>query len=313
MDIKNVTVAGGGVLGSQIALQTAYKGFNVTVWLRSVESIERAKPKFERFAGIYTQTLEAMKTDPTAYCRGLAASSDLSAEEIDGLKANVAAAMENLKFTTDYDEAFGDADLVIEAVAEDPEQKVAFYTELAKHLPEKTIVVTNSSTLLPSQFAEYTGRPEKYLALHFANTIWRNNTGEVMGHPGTGEEAYNTVVEFAEAIGMVPLQLHKEQPGYILNSMLVPFLNSAEMLWANEVADPETIDKTWMLATGAPYGPFRILDVVGLQTAYNIGIMNPASQEEGTVHYKIATKLKEMIDRGETGINAGKGFYDYSS
>ena len=135
MDIKNVTVAGGGVLGSQIALQTAYKGFNVTVWLRSVESIERAKPKFERFAGIYTQTLEAMKTDPTAYCRGLAASSDLSAEEIDGLKANVAAAMENLKFTTDYDEAFGDADLVIEAVAEDPEQKVAFYTELAKHLP----------------------------------------------------------------------------------------------------------------------------------------------------------------------------------
>lgn len=311
MDIKKVTVAGGGVLGSQIALQTAYKGFDVTVWLRSEESIERAKPKFQRFAGIYSQTLEAMKTDKTAYCRGLASSADLSAEELDALKANVDAAMENLKFTTSYEEAFGDADLVIEAVAEDPEQKISFYTEMAKYLPEKTIVVTNSSTLLPSQFAEYTGRPEKYLALHFANTIWRNNTGEVMGHPGTGEEAYNTVVEFAEAIGMVPLQLHKEQPGYILNSMLVPFLSAAEMLWAKDVADPETIDKTWALATGAPYGPFRILDIVGIQTAYNIGIMNPAAQQEGTVEHTIATRLKEMLDRGETGINAGKGFYDY--
>lgn len=313
MDIKNVTVAGGGVLGSQIALQTAYKGFNVKVWLRSPESIERAKPKFERFAGIYTQTLEAMKTDKTAYCRGLAASPELSVEELDGLKANVAAAMENIVFTTDYDEAFGEADLVIEAVAEDPEQKIAFYTELAKHLPEHTILVTNSSTLLPSQFADYTGRPEKYLALHFANTIWRNNTGEVMGHAGTGEEAYKTVVEFAEAIGMVPLELHKEQPGYILNSMLVPFLSSAEALWANEVADPETIDKTWVLATGAPYGPFRILDVVGLETAYNIGIMNPQAADPTTTPGKIAALLKEKIDKGETGINAGKGFYDYTA
>ena len=312
MDIKNVTVAGGGVLGSQIALQTAYKGFDVTVWLRSEDSIARAKPKFERFAGIYTQTLEAMKTDKTAYARGLADSPDLEPAALDALKGNVAAAMESLRFTTDYDEAFGDADLVIEAVAEDPEQKIAFYTELAKHLPEKTIVVTNSSTLLPSQFAEHTGRPEKYIALHFANTIWRNNTGEVMGHPGTSEEAYRAVVDFAAAIGMVPLELHKEQPGYILNSMLVPFLNSAEMLWAKDVADPETIDKTWVLATGAPYGPFRILDVVGLETAYNIGIMNPKAHEEGTVENIIATRLKEMIDRGETGINAGKGFYDYT-
>ena len=72
MDIKNITVAGGGVLGSQIALQSAYKGFSVTMWLRSEGSIERAKPKLERLRAIYKQTLEAMKTDPAAYCRGLA-------------------------------------------------------------------------------------------------------------------------------------------------------------------------------------------------------------------------------------------------
>lgn len=309
MDFKKVTVAGGGVLGSQIAFQSAFRGFDVTVWLRSDASIGRAKPKFERLRTIYLQTLEAAKTNPAAWARGFGSERPDDAG-IDALKEQVERAYASLKLTTSYDEA-ADADLVIESIAEDPAQKIAFYQELAKHLPERTVIATNSSTMLPSAFAEATGRPEKYLALHFANEIWRNNTGEVMGHAGTGQAYYDQVVEFAEAIGMVPLCLHKEQPGYILNSMLVPFLNAAEALWANGVADPETIDKTWQLGTGAPAGPFRILDVVGLTTAYNIVIMDPRSKDPETVQGKIASKLKAKIDAGETGVNAGKGFFDY--
>ena len=311
MSIKKVVVAGGGVLGSQIALQTAYCGFDVTIWLRSEGSIERAKPKLERFKNIYIETLEAMKTDPSEYCRGLAAKTDLSEGELDELKQKAQDAYDSLTLTTSYEEAAKDADLIIEAIAENPEQKIAFYTELAKYMEEKTILVTNSSTLLPSMFAEHTGRPEKYLSLHFANTIWKNNTAEVMGHPGTEQEYYDEVVKFAEDINMIPLQLKKEQPGYILNSLLVPFLSAAEALLANDVADHETIDKTWILATGAPAGPFHILDIVGLTTAYNIIIMNPKAQDPETTPGKIAKMLKEKIDAGETGINAGKGFYEY--
>ena len=311
MDIKNVVVAGGGVLGSQIAFQSAYKGFNVKVWLRSEGSIERAKPKFERWKNVYLQTLEAMKTNPAAYARGLADSPELSDEQIEALKAQVEKAAESIVLTTSYDEAFGDADLVIEAIAEEPKQKIELYTEMQKHLPERTIVCTNSSTMLPSQFAEYTGRPAKYLALHFANEIWKNNTAEVMGHPGTDPAAYEQVAEFAGKIGMIPLRLKKEQPGYILNSMLVPFLTAAESLLANGVADPETIDKTWMLATGAPVGPFRILDTVGLVTAYNIVVMNPQASDPETTPGKIAATLKKYIDEGKTGVNAGEGFYKY--
>ena len=311
MEIRNVTVAGGGVLGSQIALQCAYCGFNVKVWLRSEGSIERAAAKLDRFAGIYAGTLAATKENPAARARGLS-DEGATAEELDALIAKAAKARASLQLTCDFDEAFGDADLVIESVAEDPAQKVAFYEELQKHLPEKTVIVTNSSTLLPSQFAESTGRPEKFLALHFANDIYRNNTGEVMGHAGTEQEYYDLVVKFAEDIRMVPLCLKKEQPGYILNSMLVPFLSAAEALYANDVADPETIDKTWMLATGAPAGPFRILDVVGLVTAYNIVIMNPLAADPTTTQGKIAAKLKEYIDAGKTGINAGEGFYKYN-
>ena len=299
------------MLGSQIAFQSAYCGFNVTVWLRSEGSVERAKLKFERLRTIYLNTLEAMKTNPQAYCRGLAPSPDVSAGEIDQLKARADAALNNITFTLSYEEAARDCDLVIEAIAENPEEKIAFYTELAKHLPEKTVIATNSSTMLPSAFAQYTGRPEKYLALHFANEIWRNNTAEVMGHPETSKQAYDDVAEFAETISMIPLKLQKEQPGYILNSLLVPFLSAAEALLATGVADCETIDKTWMLATGAPLGPFRILDIVALTTAYNIGIMDPRSKDPSTVQGKVAALLKGYIDEGKTGVNAGEGFYKY--
>ena len=311
MDIKKVVVAGGGVLGSQIAYQSAFCGFDVTVWLRSEGSIERAKPKFERLLNIYLATLEKMKTDKSAYCRGFSKTPDLSDDEIDALKEQAQKAFDSLTLTTSYEEAADDADLIIEAIAEDPEQKIAFYEELAKYLPEKTVVVTNSSTLLPSQFAEHTGRPEKYLAFHFANNIWAQNTAEVMPHPGTEQEYFDTIVQFAEDINMVPIKVLKEQPGYVLNSLLVPFLSAGQALWAEEVADPETIDLTWRLATGAPNGPFQILDVVGLVTAYNIVIMDPRSQDPETTQGKIARKLKEKIDAGETGINAGKGFYEY--
>ncbi|WP_296862600.1 3-hydroxyacyl-CoA dehydrogenase [uncultured Methanobrevibacter sp.] len=311
MTIKKVVVAGGGVLGSQIALQSAYCGFDVTIWLRSEGSIERAKPKLERFKNIYVDTLEKMKTDANAYCRGLSKKTDLSDSEIDELKQNAEDAYNNIILTTSYDESASGADLIIEAIAENPEQKIAFYQELAKHMDEETILVTNSSTLLPSMFAEYTGRPEKYLSLHFANTIWENNTAEVMGHPGTNQKYYDEVAQFAEDINMIPLKLKKEQPGYILNSLLVPFLSAAEALLANDVADHETIDKTWILATGAPAGPFHILDIVGLTTAYNIIIMNPEAQDQNTTPGKIAKMLKEKIDAGKTGINAGEGFYKY--
>jgi 3-hydroxybutyryl-CoA dehydrogenase len=311
MAFKNVTVAGSGVLGSQIAYQTAFKGFNVTIWLRSEGSIERAKPKLERLKNIYLETLEAMKTNPDAYCRGFTYKEELTDEEIDQLKENAISAYEGLTLTTSHEEAVKDADLIIEAIAEDPEQKIDLYQNFAKYVPEKTVIVTNSSTLLPSQFADYTGRPNKYLALHFANEIWKNNTAEIMAQPKTEQKYFDQVVEFAKEIGMVPLKVLKEQPGYILNSLLVPFLSAAEALWAKGVSDPETIDLTWKLATGAPSGPFQILDVVGLVTAYNIVIMNPEAKDPETVPGKIAANLKEKIDAGKTGVNAGEGFYKY--
>ncbi len=311
MSIQKVTVAGGGVLGSQIALQSAYKGFDVTLWLRSEGSIERTRPKLERLRGIYKQALEALKDDPSAFCRGLTDSPDVPIEELDQLIEQVGIAFDGLTLTTSSQEAFGDADLVIEAIAEVIDEKEAFYSSIRDLLPERTILCTNSSTLLPSAMASFTGRPDRFLALHFANNIWKQNTAEVMGTAQTSPESYHAVVEFARAIGMIPLELRKEQPGYLLNSMLVPFLSAAEALLANDVADVEAIDAAWTLGTGAPLGPFRILDIVGLTTAYNIVAASPAAQEPDSTAARIAAMLKQRIDEGKTGINAGEGFYKY--
>ncbi len=319
MSNKKVVVLGGGVLGTQIGLMCAYYGYDTTFWLRSESSIERTKPKIERYSALMLEDLAQAKAligNPIGgmlYPRGLITDwSKATVESIDELyavgKKNLE---ENVHIELDKAAAVKDAYLVIESMSEDPKAKIDVYTQFKDLLDEETILVTNSSTLLPSMFAEYTGRPEKYLSLHFANTIWKNNTAEVMGHEGTCPDIYNEVVKFAATIGMVPLQLHKEQPGYILNSMLVPFLSAAQGLWANGVADPETIDLTWQLATSAPAGPFKILDIVGLETAYNIKQMKPQAQVEGTTENKIGKLLKEKIDKGETGVNAGIGFYDY--
>ncbi len=110
-----------------------------------------------------------------------------------------------LSFTTDLAAAVASADLVIEAVPEIPQVKIEVYSALAKHLPEHTLLATNSSTLLPSQFAEYTGRPEKYCALHFANLIWKLNIAEVMAHPATADDTLVAITRFAIEIGMVPI------------------------------------------------------------------------------------------------------------
>lgn len=123
-------------------------------------SIGRAKPKFERVEQIYLETLRAMKTKPAAYCRGLADSPELSEAQIDELIEHAAHAMERIEFTLSHEEAAKDADLVIEAIAENPTEKVEFYQTMAQYLPESAIIVTNSSTMLPSAFAESTGRPE---------------------------------------------------------------------------------------------------------------------------------------------------------
>lgn len=285
MNYKNVTVAGGGVLGSQIAFQTAFKGFNVSVYDINDAALTATDARFKSYMEIYKQDVSATQ------------------EQVD-------AAYDRLSLFTSLAEAVKDADVVVEAVPEAVAIKEKFYTELAQVAPKKTVFATNSSTLVPSQFAQFTGRPEMFTTLHFCTEVWKHNIAEVMKHPGTKEEVFNDMIEFAKAIGMVPIPLLKEQPGYVLNTLLVPFLVQALRLYVNEIATLESIDKTWMISSEAPFGPFAFMDMVGLNTCYSIAVMLGEQGDQDMA--KAAVILKEkFIDQGKLGKQAGEGFYTY--
>ena len=286
MEIKNVTIAGAGVLGSQIAWQTAFMGFKVVVYDPFEESIEKSKAFHKSFADLFLNKRNA------------------SQQQIDDTN-------NRLSYTTNLKEAVADADLVSESVPEVMDIKKSFYNDLSKYAPEKTIFTSNSSTMLPSSYAQETGRPEKFLALHFANPVWDANVGEVMMHDGTDPKYFDIVLKFAEDIGMIPIPINKEQAGYVLNTLLVPLLSSAQHLYFNGVSDFESIDKTWMISTGAKYGPFGIIDMIGLQTVYHIALMN-GEKTQNKLMIERAAKIKaEFIDKGKMGISTGKGFYTY--
>ncbi|MCI1017899.1 3-hydroxyacyl-CoA dehydrogenase [Microbacterium sp. C5A9] len=281
--MKNITVLGTGVLGSQIAFQTAFHGFDVVAYDIDQAALDRAAERFRALAQRYVAD-------------GVANAADGGAE----------AAVDRIRLTSDLADAAADADLIIEAVPENLELKQSIYRTLADAAPATTIFATNSSTLLPSALSESTGRPDRFLALHFANEIWSHNTAEVMGTPATDPAVYESVVEFASQIGMVPIQIKKEKAGYLLNSLLVPFLEAGAQLLVDGIAEPEAIDATWRIGTGAPAGPFEIYDIVGLTTAYNISRMGGEKQQ------RFAELLKEQyIDKGKLGVATGEGFYTY--
>lgn len=281
--INKVTVLGTGVLGSQIAFQSAYSGFEVTAYDISDTALIGAKERFAKLVETY------------------------KAEAVAGANEGKAdQALTRLSYSSDLADAVRDADLVIEAVPEALAIKQQTYEKLAAVAPESAIFATNSSTLLPSAMKDFTGRPEKFLALHFANKIWQFNTAEVMCTADTDPAVFEQIVQFASEIGMVPIPVYKEKSGYVLNSLLVPFLNAAAELAAGGYAEPQDVDKVWRTATGAPMGPFQIYDVIGLTTPYNILAHGDEKDQ------KLAAWLKEnYIDQGKLGIASGSGFYTY--
>ncbi|WP_028277890.1 3-hydroxyacyl-CoA dehydrogenase [Arthrobacter sp. I3] len=283
-EIKTLTVLGTGVLGSQIAYQAAFHGLAVTAYDVDGDALEKARARFARLVGIYR------------------------AANVGGAgESKAEAALENLRLTANLGDAVADADLVIEAVPELLEVKRDVYRTLADLAPAKTIFATNSSTLLPSDLKDSTGRPDRFLAIHYANNIWAQNIAEVMGTAETDPAVFDAVVDFARNSGLEPIEIRKEKAGYVLNSLLVPLLNAAAGLLLQGVASPETIDKTWRIATGAPSGPFQIYDVVGLGTAYNIAASSPDPGSQAFARYLKAN----YIDHGKLGVETGEGFYTY--
>ena len=318
MSYKKIVVAGGGILGSQIAFQSAYCGYDVTILIREEDPIADVKSKLKTLNKTYLKTIEQMSKKEGVWARGIADQKGFKKGKCIN-KANEA--RNKITIETNQAKALENADLVIESITENFDIKTSFYKQIAPLLSDKTIIVTNSSTLLPSKMAKFTKRPNKYLAMHFANSIWKNNIAEIMRHSTTEKKYFNEVIEFAKSINMIPLAAKEEKSGYLLNSMLVPFLLCAMDLVANGISDPETIDKAWTYGTGAPKGPFQIIDTVGLKTAQDIllqyqkvpDIFDPLLKKMMLPYNYdgMLDLLNGYIDKGKMGVSTGEGFYKY--
>ena len=284
-DVRRVAVVGAGTMGQQIGFQCAGHGYDVALYDVDPAALEGASQRLD------------------AYAAQLEAGGVITAE----MRADARA---RITLTSDLAEAARDADLLSEAIPEDPELKGRVLAEWDAACPERTIFTTNTSTLLPSQFAAASGRPERLLAFHFHIPVWITNLADVMPHPGTATEVTALVVAFARRIGQVPIELHHEHNGYVFNSMYGALNRAAIALAAQGVASIEDIDRAWMHVWKAPIGPLGALDAVGLDTVLTITEYWAGQLDDDELRGN-ARYLRAYVDRGDLGIKSGRGFYSY--
>ncbi len=283
-DIRRVLVLGAGTMGRQIALYFALRGCDPVLYDLEDAVLERA-------------VASIMKT-----VAGLVRQGRVTETE-------AGEAVGRIFTTSDAAKAADGVDLVTESIPEDPVLKGRVFSLFHGLCPDRTLFTTNTSSLVPSMFAAETGRPDRFLALHFHDLSY-NRIVDVMPHPGTDEGAVRVVREFCERTELIPIVLQKEYPGYLFNSMFMALLGAAQTLAAGGIAEVEEIDRAWMGVFNMPIGPFGLMDRVGLDTVWKV-VDFWASMTRDPQAMKNAAFLKSLVDRGELGQKAGRGFYAY--
>jgi 3-hydroxybutyryl-CoA dehydrogenase len=283
-NVKRILIVGAGTMGQQIGLQCAMYGYEVAYFDLTQEILDKALKRVAKLGSWYVS------------------SGRLTKERLEQSLARISG-------TPDPAKAAQNVDLLSESVPEDPELKGKVFAQFNQLCPDRTIFTTNTSTLVPSMFAEATGRPEKLVALHF-HDLRANNIADLMPHPGTAPEVTRLVHDFAVSIGQIVIALHREYGGYVFNNMLSSLFNSALTLASLNVATVEDIDRSWMGVMHTPMGPFGIMDQISLSTVWTV--TDYWARKTGDAQAQAnADFLKQYVDRGHLGFKTNQGFYSY--
>lgn len=285
-DIKKICVIGAGNMGHQIAMLAALNGYVVGCAESNPEQLKKA----EEFAA--------------SYLPGRVTKGRLTAEQAEAIG-------NNLRFTASLEEAAAGADFAIEAVTEKIALKRSIFEQLDQITPPHAILATNSSFFVSSLLGSATKRPEKVCNMHFFNPALVMKCVEVVKGPDTAEETALVTMELARRLGKEPVLLNKEIYGFLVNRILAAINNEALYLLEMGVATPEDIDSAVVNALGHPLGPFRLMDLTGIDLSYHITMER--YQASGEAEDKPSPTIVEKYVRGEWGQKSGKGFYDYSS
>jgi 3-hydroxybutyryl-CoA dehydrogenase len=282
MTVKTVGVIGCGLMGAGIAQVAAASGYKTIVREVNQGVLDKGLGRIRKFLddGV--------------------AKGKVTAEQRDGTLANLSGA-------TDV-AAMKDCDLVIEAIIEHVEDKVAVYSALESVVGPQTIFASNTSSLCITELAARTKRPDRFGGLHFFNPVPLMKLVEVVRALTTSDDTYRVLFAFSQSLGKEPITA-PDKPGFIVNRLLVPYLLDAIRCYERGLGTVEDIDKGMKLGCGYPMGPLTLLDFVGLDTTYYIA--NIMFDEYKDAMFAAPPLLKRMVLAGKLGKKSGEGFYKY--
>ena len=280
--IDTVAIVGGGFMGTGIAEAVAVAGLPVVVCDVDEASIERGRARIE---SSLAESVRGAKLDGAV---------------ADDVRARI-------ELTTELD-AIAGADLVIEAVPEQLDVKLAVMKGIDSVVPEQTIVASNTSAIPITQLAHALRHPERVLGMHFFPPVPEVALVEIIVGLDTSRETVDTAKSFAKRLGKTVIET-KDRSGYIVNMLLVPYLMAAVRMYEDGFASREDIDTGMKLGCGHPMGPLTVCDLIGLDNLYSVcdSLYNEYKRDE----YAPPPLLKRMVASGRLGRKSGRGFYDY--
>lgn len=281
--IQRLGILGAGQMGGGIAQTAAQSGFEVILADQTRELSEKGKSKI---AAQLKKLVEKAKITEAEMTRIL---NSIHPGEIKDLAK---------------------AELVIEAVSENPQLKYQIFKNLDALCPKETILATNTSSISITAIAAQTGRPEKVGGIHFMNPVPVMKLVEGIRGLQTSDQTFAAIRNVSERMGKT-FVVAKDQPGFAVNRILMPMINEAVTALHEGVASVEDIDTAMRLGTNQPMGPLTLADFIGLDTC--LAIMQVLHEGLGDSKYRPSPLLKQYVAAGWLGKKTGRGFYKYDA
>jgi len=284
--MKKIAVIGAGTMGNGIAHTFAQKNYQVTLIDVSEQSLEKA-------LSTISKNLDRM----------------VLKEKIS--ESEKSQTLENIQTSTEINEdVLSDTDLVVEAATENLDIKLQIFKKLDSLCPEKTILASNTSSILISTIASATTRADKVIGMHFMNPVPIMKLVEVIKSKETSVQVVSTIMELSKNLDKVPVEVN-DAPGFVANRILMPMINEAIHTLNEDISSVEGIDTVMILGMSHPMGPLFLADFIGLDVC--LSILNVLYEGFNDVKYKPCNLLEELVKNGKLGVKSGEGFYDYSA
>jgi len=291
MKIEKVGVVGCGLMGHGIVQVAAQAGCQVVALEAEQAFLDKGLGRIEKSLG---------KLAEKAVAKGKATEEDA--------QANAKATFARITGTTERAQ-LADCDLVVEAIVEDLDAKKSLFAELGGLCKAETIFASNTSSFPIGEMAEASGRPSRFVGLHFFNPVQLMRLVEVVRTDSTDEDVFAAARAFGEAVGKAPVAC-KDTPGFVVNRLLVPYMAQAFLMLERGDASAEDIDTAMQFGCGHPMGPITLTDYVGLDTTLSIleGWVERYPDEPA---FAIPQILRDKVAQGKLGRKTGEGFYKW--